>query len=522
MWSVADWPVDLHAADGCTAGVLPWRMRGELHLTVVVKSTFALVHGGPAVPIAPEPIARRDRHYDRSAANSVEASTDLVPYRPRADVTLVGHAHAPAGRPVAEGKVRLALFRERPLIDKTLHVLGDRRAAGAAPQPFTAMALRYERAPGGPNVGTNPVGVGGIDGDRPANIIDPRSPGAPAGFGPISHYWPARKQLADRPPGQSRMLEVSPEMQWPYFQAAPLDQQVDWLHGDEWIVVDGVHPTWARVESRLPGASATVSVIGAGEAPAQPLGMVADTLAIDADRLCCSLTWRGSFVVPGEEAGLAQLRIYASVDVAERPAPRTANVARAVPPPPSKAATGAAKPARPPLSFAPAAPAEPTMVLPEGTGVPLPPPPTQPANPLERTATMSGSERPPMRAPFPLPPPRPPPPPRVPNLAGLPGRAPSGTSVLPALRAPDIPGAPWARASAPPPPPPPPGGDYATMIFVRPGAPPQPSPFAPPAHPTAEVAPPAEPAEPLEPGGEDDDNTTMLSQRRGAGSSPRS
>src|SRR5262249_48066473 len=118
---------------------------------------------------------------------SVEAATDLAPYLPRCDVTLTGHAHAPGG--CSASSVRLALYRgTRPLLHKTLHVYGD-RAGRSVPQPFTRMPLVYERAFGGPGIAGNPVG------SELPNIVSPADPAKPAGFGPISRFWPARRRL---------------------------------------------------------------------------------------------------------------------------------------------------------------------------------------------------------------------------------------------------------------------------------------------------------------------------------------
>ncbi len=81
---------------------------------------------------------------------------------PNAGVLLTGHAHAPAGRAVPSMSVRLGISREKPVIDKTLHVFGARAAANASTiSPFQKMPLVYERAFGGAGVWENPVGVGG-------------------------------------------------------------------------------------------------------------------------------------------------------------------------------------------------------------------------------------------------------------------------------------------------------------------------------------------------------------------------
>jgi len=122
-------------------------MEGFLRVTIVVKATFGLVPDGPARMIAPEEIVPRDRHYDKNPASSVESAGEVVPYLPRAGVVLVGHAYAPGGARVPALSARLSIFRERALLDKTVHVFGDRAAASpGSPLPFQRMPLRYDLA----------------------------------------------------------------------------------------------------------------------------------------------------------------------------------------------------------------------------------------------------------------------------------------------------------------------------------------------------------------------------------------
>jgi hypothetical protein len=63
------------------------------------------------------------------------------------------------------------------------------------------------------------------------------------------------------------------------------------------LVLDGLHPTLARVQTRLASVRAAVRVsatAGGGTAPLDgPVEMACDTFAIDGDRQTFSLTWRG-------------------------------------------------------------------------------------------------------------------------------------------------------------------------------------------------------------------------------------
>ncbi|HVY49594.1 MAG TPA: DUF2169 domain-containing protein, partial [Minicystis sp.] len=154
------------------------RHRGRLVVTTVAKATFALVPDGAAALRAPAPIVPHDCYRQGNPVASLEAASDLVPYKPRVDVTFVGRAHLPGA---GGGVARLAVFRRGPLFDKAVHVA--RAPAGpAAPVP-----LVYELAvrDWGPE-GQNPVGA-----EHPV-LFDPKDPRRPVGFGPLRAEWPAR------------------------------------------------------------------------------------------------------------------------------------------------------------------------------------------------------------------------------------------------------------------------------------------------------------------------------------------
>jgi uncharacterized protein YjbI with pentapeptide repeats len=315
-------PVEVVALNPVSCASALWRTEGFLRVTIVVKATFGLVPEGPARMIAPEEIVAEDRHYEGRAERSVEAAGELAPYLPKAGVILVGHAYAPGGVPATSVAAHLAIVRERALLDKTVHVYGDRRAdAPASPAPFQRMPLRYERAQGGPHDPANPVGTGLLPGSALPNLIDPLDPTRRAGFGPIAARWPVRASLLDdgaRARLGERIHDLGDGFPFGYFQPAPADQQLDALEGDEWIVLDGLHPTLPRVRSRLPSARGLARA-SSGGGPLQPVELTADLLIIDSDRQVCSLIWRGHLVLAEGEAALPWLRVYAGVEIPGRP-----------------------------------------------------------------------------------------------------------------------------------------------------------------------------------------------------------
>jgi hypothetical protein len=310
--------VQITALTPAACGAGRWRTSGTSWVTMVLKATFALVHGQLATLTTPREIVREDRY--REGSGSLVEASEMAPYLPTAGVLLTGHAYAPEGRAAPTAAARLAVARERPLLDKTVHVFGDRPPGASQPQPFQKMRLEYERGYGGAGVLENPAGVGVVPGAAQPNFLDPTTPQRPAGFGPISRYWPARKRLlgnGDELGLQSAEPVIPEGFDWRYFHAAPPDQQIELLRGDEWLVLDGLHPSLPRVQTKLPSAvgrarwhMATSTSIG----PAQEIALVADMLVIDADQQLCSVVWRGRF--PLERPDLAPwVRVFAGIEL---------------------------------------------------------------------------------------------------------------------------------------------------------------------------------------------------------------
>ncbi|MFT3766880.1 MAG: DUF2169 domain-containing protein [Minicystis sp.] len=306
--------IDVVSIAPATATALPWRLGRTLRVTVVVKATFVIVPEGPMVPAQPEEIFRAEIHHGNSPARSVRLTPDIAPRLARADVLLTGTACAPEGQPVRWMPVRLALFRERALLDKTLYVYGD----DGGTVPFERIPLIYERAHGGLGFADNPLGTGTLELSSKPNLVHPERAEQVACFAPIARTWPARRKLIagiDRKALDAPIPEIPEGFDWSYYQAAPVDQRVDPIHGDEWLVLEGMSATLPRLRSRLPSARALALVHGLHDAPdGAAIELQADTLRIDADRMGCTVVWRGDFAVPGEEA-LAGLRVIAGVEM---------------------------------------------------------------------------------------------------------------------------------------------------------------------------------------------------------------
>ena len=402
---------------------MAWRHRGRLWVTVVVKATFSFVTDGLMPAAAPDEIHAAEIHYGGSLAQSIWAASDLAPFRARADVVLTGHA------PVAEesATVRLAVYRDRALIDKSFDVFtsGDFEGKDRVP-------LRYEHAPGGPEQPDNPVGT------SLPSLVDTSDPQRPVGFGPIAAAWPARARLlgALDPRALAAPIALLPDdLDWSYFVTAPADQVMEYLQGDEWIVLENLLVAHPLVRMKLPSAHAEARVLGLSPEPGPAVKMVADQLHIDVDRARCSVTWRGSFEV-GSEAALQRASVLAGVAVAGQPiawptfpAPQQQRAPIAVPPPtPSRAALTATTSEHAPIAVA----APPTSQRAPIAAPPLPP--TSQRAPIAAPPPTTTSQRAPIAAP--------------PLSQRAPVEAPIAMPLPPSVRLPPI--------AAPPLPPPPP------------------------------------------------------------------
>src|SRR5260221_6090771 len=90
-------------------------------LTVVCRATIALLPGESVLAEHHEDPAAHDEYWDDDDGRSLRAASDLAPMKPRADVTLVGHAFAPEGKPVRTLLATLLVAE----LSKSVEVLAD-------------------------------------------------------------------------------------------------------------------------------------------------------------------------------------------------------------------------------------------------------------------------------------------------------------------------------------------------------------------------------------------------------------
>ncbi|UXH78778.1 DUF2169 family type VI secretion system accessory protein [Roseateles amylovorans] len=286
---------------------------GQEVLVIVLCATFAAGDqhededdGRLGLAAIQDPVRFVDEPRADPAFSSTAFESDIAPLKPRVDVLVHGHAHAPSGRAVGQIEVALRLSS----IHKRLRVTGDRQSKNGRPAPFERLPLVYERAFGGTTAKgecclENPVGIG----FRGAASADPTVGSAwpniehaeaahrfdspvPAGFGIVARHWAPRLSLAGTydahwldevwplPPGDFDPL---------FNQSAPLDQQIDRVTGGESVEIQHMTPS-GRWHFRLPRLDVPIHLVHADHVERVPTRI--DTVAIHTDRRTVTLKAR--------------------------------------------------------------------------------------------------------------------------------------------------------------------------------------------------------------------------------------
>ena len=259
-------------------------------LTIIVKGTFDMIPETPAESASEQiPVAFGDEYYHEAEGGSVKFESDVAPFKPRADIVLVGHAYAPKGtlKRAVDTSLRVGQVR------KTIRVYGDRQwqllsrllpASPSEPQPFSNMDLVYERAFGGIDkegggfCEQNLVGCGffekksakDLDGAPLPNLEDPnnlirswKDHPNPVGFGFYGRAWMPRRGFLgtyDDKWRKERSPDPPEDFRFEYYNGAHPDLQVNgFLKGDEEVELVNVTPE-EEIGFRLPGISLSCNV----------------------------------------------------------------------------------------------------------------------------------------------------------------------------------------------------------------------------------------------------------------------
>jgi hypothetical protein len=293
-----------------SAGTVLWQAQsGAPTLTVCVRGTFTLTPGREAeLADVQEPVTA-DRHLDDDARQSLYTASDLVPYKPRVDVVLVGSAFAADQRPVEALVARISLDG----LDKSLGVIGDRvwiegpdGPEPSAPRPFARMPLRYERAA---RASDNPLGFDLTGAPVAGALALPNLEAADdeiglartVGFGPVLPTASARRGLL-QPDGRAWVegggrSPAPGGLDFAFYNAAPRDQQIDLVHAGGALLLENLSPRHARLETRLPTVRPKAFLVPGDLDRGIEIALRCDTVWIDTDRGLLTLSWRGFLAV---------------------------------------------------------------------------------------------------------------------------------------------------------------------------------------------------------------------------------
>lgn len=334
---------------------------GDMDCIVAVRGRFLLRRDAPMIADEPQPdLQWQDAYEGDPHATSLLRSTDLMPFRPGTDVSVLGESHAPDRTPAPSWTCGIQIAGR---LDRTLRVTGPRRwVPGSSrsrmdplrfareerptkwqltePEPTLSVPLDWALAHGGPTLGLpddalplsplpdNPLGIGVIDPLRTASDRDYPAPQiewadraiqsptasavafVPAGFGLVPPWWPCRLRHAgtyDERWREHRHPLLPEDFDDRFWQSAAPGMVVEpWLEGDEGFVLTNLHPDYPRLTGFLPGLRMVVR-LHLPQAAMQDRELALDSLQFDLrpGMAECQLTWRVRFPLP--KAQLAQL-----------------------------------------------------------------------------------------------------------------------------------------------------------------------------------------------------------------------
>ncbi|MFC1712440.1 DUF2169 domain-containing protein [Candidatus Poribacteria bacterium] len=303
---------------------------GNPFLVIIVKGTFDIRPDDIAsVSSEQMPVAFGDEVYDEKEGGSVKFESDIVPFKPRGDIVLVGRAYAPGGAPAESVDVSLRLGN----VSKAIRVIGDRHwefssrlfpVIASDPELFKVIDLIYERAFGGIDTKgggwceENPLGRGFygkknkevLDGAPLPNLEDPKNliedwddHPKPVGFGFYSRAAMPRSGYLgtyDEKWQKERSPDPPEDFRFDYYNGAHPDLQVEgYLKGDEGVELINLTPE-GKVQFQLPGTRLSCAVTKSDGPGYERENVVEEGVNLNLDTTCFIpdegrfyMVWRG-------------------------------------------------------------------------------------------------------------------------------------------------------------------------------------------------------------------------------------
>lgn len=329
------------------------RVRPEDYLLTIICVIRArlVVDGRCQILSAKEqPGLQKAETFDDGLGNSPRYGGDFAPYKPRTDVTLMGHGYCPGGRRGTKLRVTFGVDQWRKSLDLVgnQHFIRSGEVQLSPPEPFSAMALRMENAFGGLDSPFNPWGKGYGKFDTKLGSTIETCNIHPAGADhvkwdaqiPASGYGPLP---ANRPPrsllrgtyDKAWLYKRSPlppeNFDWSFYNVAPADQQFSpYLTSNETLYFENLHPKTPIFASQLPGLRQRVLIRriidGSDEPQIEEAHAVMDSVHIDTDMMTVDLAWRAVASTPYKDARDVTHCYIASEPVEEEPQPQADHV----------------------------------------------------------------------------------------------------------------------------------------------------------------------------------------------------
>lgn len=328
-------------------------------LSVVAKSTYSFAPNETAVedPSAANDWVEVDQYWgtNNPAVDATKLESDLVAWKPRTDVVVIGEAFAPRGKKARffDAGIRIGAFQ------KSVRVFGDRKVQlktfgfeFSDPEPFESMPLHYGLAYGGRHKRAdkgdelvyprNPVGRGfvvqaapeDLNGlvlpnlENPAKLLTAESlvlksfdkwqdAPEPCALGYTSRHSHPRVTLAGLPPEQAIEAEIArlqtvavsdgggalpptPVLNTEYFCGASKGLALPYLKGDETVMLGYMDPDTPVFQFQLPGARPVARIdVGMGW---EWMDMVLQNVVIFKGTNQLEMVWRGSCRYDGPES----------------------------------------------------------------------------------------------------------------------------------------------------------------------------------------------------------------------------
>lgn len=349
----------------------------EPFMAFIVKATFRMnAQRAPAGEAKRQwPVLTTDVPYQKKAPKSLlRFESDLVPFKPRADIVLVGSAYAPRGQPTKSLDMEIRVGDTQ----RVLRVIGDRMWSFpvrdqhapicVGPSEFVEMPLTFDRAFGGIDVhasldptlprfrpwcaqnyaGRGFIGALSVDSihktplpnlEDPSDLIrDVASHPIPVGCG----FFPRNNEprfsysgTYDERWKNERAPELPEDFRFEYYNGAHPHLQVDgYLAGNEAVTLTNVSKSRARFEFLLPGIRPVLTVSrhpwpSGTEHPnmsapltVQQVSPALDTLVFIPDSEILFQVWRG--IIPIRDPAALEIS-EVRVDYESTTAPRLSN-----------------------------------------------------------------------------------------------------------------------------------------------------------------------------------------------------